>query len=58
MKEGIYNDDFLKFSFQFEPDNFKGSLVIEKKFTELIRKEGEKQASLPVAKILPPPRWM
>ena len=53
MKEGFYDDDFLKFLFQLEVENFKWSLAIEKKFAELTLKEKEKQASLQTTKILP-----
>jgi len=34
----------LKFLFQLESANFKGSLTVEKKIVELIRKEEERQA--------------
>jgi len=53
MKEGFYDDDFLKFLFQLEVENFKWSLAIEKKFAEFTLKEKEKQASLQTTKILP-----
>ena len=54
MQEGVRNNDFLKFSFQLEPGNFKETPVVLTKFAELIRKEEERQASLHTAKILPP----
>jgi len=58
VQEGIYDDDFLKFLFQLEPVNFKGTPAVMKKFAELIQKEEDRQASLQTAKILPPGRQM
>ena len=34
--QGIYNDEFLKFLFQLELDNFKGTPAVEKKCVKLI----------------------
>ena len=51
LKEGVYDDDILKFLFELEP---KGTLTVVKKFAELIQKEEDRQASLQMAKILPP----
>lgn len=54
IQEGVYDDDFLKFLFQLEPGNFKGTPAVVKKFAELIQKEEDRQAQLQTAKILPP----
>ena len=53
MKEGIYDDELLKFLFQLEPENFQGSSVVRNKFLELVKKEEEMQALLRTGKILP-----
>jgi len=50
----VYDDDLLKFLFQLEPGNFKGTPVVAKKFSELIQKEEDRQAQLQMTKILPP----
>jgi len=50
----VFDDDLLKFLFQLEPGNFKGSPAVVKKFAELIQKEEDKRAQLQMAKILPP----
>ena len=50
----IFDDDLLKFLFQLEPGNFKGSPAVVKKFAELIQKEEDKRTQLQMAKILPP----
>ena len=44
IQEAVYDDDLLKFLFQLEPDNFKGTPAVVKKFSELIQKEKDKQA--------------
>jgi len=56
IKDMVYDDELLKFPFQLEPRNFRGTTTIEKKFAELIRKEEERQALQQMAKILKPPR--
>jgi len=46
MKEdiqGVYDEDFLKFLFQLVSDNLKETPTVEKKISELIRKEEERQ---------------
>ena len=45
-KDGVYEDEFFRFLFQLEPGNFGGTIAVEKKFAELIRKEDEKQRLL------------
>ena len=50
MQDGKYDDEFL---FQLEPENFQGSIAVRSKFTELLKKEEEKQAFVQTAKILP-----
>jgi len=45
-EQRVYDNDFLKFLFQLELVNFKGTPAIVKKFAELIRKEEDRQASL------------
>lgn len=56
-KEGLekdhYDDELLKFLFQLEPENFQGSPSVQNKFSELLKKEKEKQLLLQTAKILP-----
>ncbi|KAJ8427193.1 hypothetical protein Cgig2_027939 [Carnegiea gigantea] len=54
MKEGIYDDELLKFLLTLEPENFQASTTVKTKFAELFRKEKEKQARLRMAQILPP----
>jgi len=54
MKEGIYDDELLKFFLTLEPKNFQGSAGVKNKFSELFQKEEEKQARLRMPHILPP----
>ena len=53
MQEDHYDGELLKFLFQFEPKNIQGSLIVRNKFSELLKKEEEKQTLLQTAKILP-----
>ena len=53
MQEDYYDDELLKFLFQLEPNNFQGSQYVWNKFSELLKKEEEKQLLLQTAKILP-----
>jgi len=39
VKERTYDDDFLKFLFQLEPENFKGTTAVERKVADLSRKK-------------------
>ena len=42
IQEGICDDDFLKFLFQLEPGNFRGTPAVIKKFAELFQKEEDR----------------
>jgi len=53
MQEDYYDDELLKFLFQLEPENFQGSPIVRNKFSNLLKKEEEKQLLLQTAKILP-----
>ena len=39
MEEGIHDDEFLKFFFQLELDNFKGSPAVDKNSLNLSEKK-------------------
>ena len=54
IREGVYDDDFLKFLFQLDPSNFERTPSVVKKFTELIQRKEDRQAQLQTARILPP----
>ena len=53
MQEGHYSDELLNLLFYLEWENFQGSPAVRNKFSELLKKEEEKQTLLQTAKILP-----
>jgi len=43
MQDGNYDDELLALLLQLEPENFQGSVVVKRKFEELLKKKEEKE---------------